>query len=122
MRILFILILSILTYCSSVMGQQKVECKVIYDDNFNPTVVTEIRNNSTSKTITTIEFEIECKRKNAYMFDTMAYDRETKIVKVNIPAQSKREITFPINIPEGFVFYGSSVTRVRWSDGTIKNY
>ena len=100
---------------------QKVEYKVTYDDNFQPTATVKPANNG-QKTITSIQFVILSTREGSDRWDATAMDCDRKIVTTTIQPGYVNTITFPIKLRSNYRFKDIAIEKVRFSDGTIKEY
>lgn len=105
----------------NIYSQRNIPAEVRYNNNFNPTITATPMNES-DKIITSIQFIVVTKLKNANFNNPSAYKYENKIVNVTIPPHTSKQITIKFNNEEGYDYSGLMVDKVRYSDGTVKNY
>lgn len=117
MKKLSMIILSILS-TQMLYSQTMVDSKVEYDENFNPTVKICLKNDASSKTITTVEVFVQYGTSDPYDWTHREYKKYTK--KIQIAPSTSQWFSMPVAKtssnypPKVFV-----VSRVRYSDGTI---
>lgn len=119
-----------LIFCIStfIYGQQSVnitKSKVSYDANFNPIVTTTISNN-TNKKVTNIVLCFSFTFANNDMFQEINKNAlNTQYVNINkkieICSHSSVTVSTTLDKPdEGFHYAGCYITKVRFSDGSVK--
>ena len=99
-------------------AQTMTDGEVVYDENFNPIVKICLRNDTQSKTITTVEITIQYGTSNPDDFMRKDYKKYTKSIQIT-PLKSQ---WFSITVAKTLNNYSPQhyfVSRVRYSDGTI---
>lgn len=102
-----------------ILSQDIQNSKLKYDNDFKPYIETTIKNTE-QKNITNVEFEITYKREYSSMWDVTAFEYKKKVMKIYIPAQSNKFISFYILDIEDYRPLMVSLKRIRFSDGTVK--
>lgn len=92
-----------------------------YDSNFNP-VITVTPKNESNKTITTIEFVVVSR--NKFMRDVLDINYNYDHIQKNANMSPYASQTFVLNgnFAKDYELYGVYISRVRYSDGTIKEF
>lgn len=112
----FFILISVTTFAWS-----RHQYSVTYDSNFNPVISMEL-SNSTGKDISNIDFIIFIERDGASQWDVTAIDELHIIQTVNMRASSKQTFKLKPNVPKGWHVDAAGVEKIRFSDGTIKQY
>lgn len=121
-RIFSLLILTWISFLTfSANAWLKVEHRISYDNNFQPTADI-IFTNPESKIITAIQFVIVTKMRGSNMWDTSAYKYDKEMVNSTLAPKHFKVFHIPINLRKEYDFYDVVVERVRFSDGSIKEY
>ena len=94
---------------------------VSYDGNFNPIISVELTN-STSNTINNIDFVIFIRKKGASQWDVMAVKELHVNQPTNMRPSNKQNFKLNPNIPSGWEVDKVGVEKIRFSDGSIKQY
>lgn len=95
--------------------------KVTYDNNFNPIVSVELTN-GTEKNISNIDFVIFLQRDGADQWDVMAVKELHINEHVNMRPTSRQTFKLRPNVPRGWSVNKVGVEKIRFTDGTIKQY
>lgn len=99
-------------------AQTMTDSKVEYDENFNPIVNICLKNDASSKTITTVEVLVQYGTSDPYDWTKRDYKKYTKTVQI-APLKSQ---WFSVSVAKTSNNYPPKVfvvSRVRYSDGTI---
>lgn len=90
-------------------------------DGYNYTISADI-NNNTSKNIIKVVVTISSYDVNRDMFDTNAYNYDTKTLSVSISNNKSYRIHCSTVLETGYIFRGIMLDRVVFSDGSILNF
>ena len=100
---------------------QRLAYSTSYDNGFNPSIKVSPQNGS-NKTITSIVFIIVSHRQGASQFDTSSFDYQYQTISTNIAPNSSRTINLTPRLKNNYKLSDVFVEKVRYSDGTIKEY
>ena len=95
-----------------------IDSNVEYDENFNPIVNICLKNDTSSKTITTVEVLVQYGTSDPYDWTKRDYKKYTKTVQI-APLKSQ---WFSVSVAKTSNNYPPKVfvvSRIRYSDGTI---
>lgn len=114
----YIFIISL--FASQITLSQKIQNSHLkYDNDLKPYIETTIRNTE-QKSITNIEFRVSYKKEYSSEWDVMAFEYKKKMVQIHVPAKSNKLISFYISDVENYKPSNVRLSRVRFSDGTVK--
>lgn len=94
---------------------------VSYDNDFNPIVSVELTN-ATGKNISNIDFVIFIERDGANQWDVTAVKELHINESVNMPPSNKRAFKLKPKVPNGWHVDKVGVEKIRFTDGSIKQY
>ncbi len=96
---------------------------VKYDENLSPYITLNATNSESSRTVTTIVFNVWYQNNKLDMFDIDRAYCESVTVRANIGPGQTTSLTFYIpNGKQGFKPNRIDVSKVRFSDGTMKEF
>ena len=118
-KIIFLILLSLVSITS--FAWSKHQYSVTYDSDFNPIVSIELTN-GTGKIISNIDFIIFIKKDGASQWDVMAIKELHINQSVNMRPSGKNTFKLKPNVPQGWKVDAVGVEKIRFSDGSIKQY